>query len=63
MAPDVAGYVAIARRLIEDLDYRREVGAAGQRFYRAYLGNSAFSAERFAHIFRDLAQQELRQCA
>jgi hypothetical protein len=63
MAPDVETYVATAVRLIEDLTYRREVGAAGQRFYHAYLGNSVFSAERFSSIFRDLAQQKLRQCA
>lgn len=63
LVPDVATYVATARRLIEDLEYRREVGAAGQRFYQSYLGNSVFSAERFARIFRDLAQDELQQCA
>lgn len=63
MAPDTECYVETAVRLVDDLAYRREVGAAGQRFYRDYLGNSVFSAERFARIFRDLAQQELRQCA
>jgi hypothetical protein len=61
MASDTATYVGIARRLIDDLAYRREVGAAGQRFYQAYLGNPAFSAERFAGIFRDLALGEQPQ--
>lgn len=61
MASDTATYVAIARHLIDDLAYRHEVGAAGQRFYQAYLGNPAFSAERFARIFRDLAQHEQPQ--
>jgi hypothetical protein len=61
MATDTAAYVAIARRLIDDTDYRREVGAAGQRFYDAYLGNPVFSAERFARIFRDLALTEQPQ--
>jgi hypothetical protein len=61
MASDTPTYVAIARRLIDDLEYRREVGAAGQRFYHAYLGNPVFSAERFARIFRDLALNEQPQ--
>lgn len=63
MVPDSPAYVATARRLIEDTAHRREVGAAGQRFYRSYLGNSVFSAERFVRIFHDLSRQELRQCA
>jgi hypothetical protein len=63
MASDNAAYVATARRLIEDVAYRREFGAAGRRFYEAYLGNSVFSAERFSRILRDLALQELRECA
>ena len=61
MASDTATYVAIARRLIDDVAYRREVGAAGQRFYQANLGNPVFSAERFARIFRDLALGEQPQ--
>ena len=61
MATDSAAYVAIARRLIDDPAYRREVGASGQRLYHAYLGNPAFSAERFAAIFRDLALHEQPQ--
>jgi hypothetical protein len=61
MASDTASYVTIARRLIDDVAYRREVGAAGQRFYQAYLGNPVFSAERFARSFRDLALGEQPQ--
>jgi len=53
-AANADAYVALAGRLAREPDFRQQVGAAGQAYYRRYLTASDRMAQRFMQVLTDM---------
>lgn len=55
-AANAEEYVELATKLARDTDFRHQVGAAGQSYYRRYLTDSGRMARRFLEVLADVKQ-------